>query len=288
LMSSNALAKASEVYSVRVSEVVFGSGDIKLTGRLLYPETGKKVPGAVICHGFGTGFRTVESPARMLASRGIAVFIFDFRGHGKSDGIVDDNIIADVVDAWNFLAECPGVDKNRMALAGHSMGALAAIVAAREIKPRALIAISCPPEIDGDLSKLSFEVPSELLEEDVPMEYPRDGSLPWVRGFAGFVSQMWMCLAGYQVKVDWKRFFHIFSKARLSAAVRELRDCAMLFVHCDGDSITPYTTAVALYETAMGPKEIQISSGGFHSTPLLAGRVRRNWTDWIVNTLRSL
>jgi hypothetical protein len=70
--------------------------------------------------------------------------------------------------------------------------------------------------------------------------------------------------------------------------VRDLRDCAVLFVHCDGDSITPYTTAVTLYETATGPKEILISAGGFHSTPLLAGRVRRNWTDWTVNTLRSL
>jgi pimeloyl-ACP methyl ester carboxylesterase len=256
---------------------------------LLYPDTGKKVPGAVICHGFGTGYRTVESPARMLACRGIAVLIFDFRGHGKSDGIVDDHFIADVVDAWDFLLNCPGVDKNRMALAGHSMGALAAIVAAREIKPRALIALSCPPEINGDLSRLSFEVPTELLEEDERiMEYPRDGSLPWVKGFAGFVSQMWMRIAGYKVKVDWKRFFDIFSKARLTAAVRDLRDCAMLFVHCDGDTITPYTTAVALYETARGTKEIQISTGGFHSTPLLAGRVRHNWTDWAVNTLQSL
>ena len=120
------------------------------------------------------------------------------------------------------------------------------------------------------------------------MEYPRDGSLPWVKGFAGIVSQVWMRIAGYKVRVDWRKFFNIFSKARLTAVVRDLRDCAMLFVHCDGDSITPYTTAVALYETARGPKEILISAGGFHSTPLLAGRVRNSWTDWTVNTLRSL
>jgi pimeloyl-ACP methyl ester carboxylesterase len=288
-MNSYEPAKAGGACNVRVSEVTFGSGDVKLMGLLLHPDTGKTVPGAVICHGFGTGYRTVESAARVLACQGIAVLIFDFRGHGKSDGIVDDNFVADVIDAWDYLSDCPGVDSKRMALAGHSMGAVAAIMAAREIKPRALIAISCPPEIDGDISRLSFDVPKELLEEgEHIMEYPRDGSLPWVRGFAGFVSQIWMRVAGYKVKVDWKRFFDIFGKARLSAVVRDLRECAMLFVHCDGDNITPYTTAVALYETAIGPKEIQISMGGFHSTPLLAGRVRRNWTDWVVNTLRSL
>ncbi len=289
MMSSERLPEAGIACNILASEVHFGSGEIKLTGRVLYPETGKIVPGAVICHGFGGCYRTVEEPARMLAERGIAVLIFDFRGHGKSDGIVDENIVADVVDAWNFLSGYPGVDSGRMALAGHSMGAMAAILAAREIGPQALIALSCPPEINGDLSKLTFEVPAGLLDGSRPvMEYPRDGSLPWVKGFAGIVSQVWMRIAGYKVRVDWRKFFNIFSKARLTAVVRDLRDCAMLFVHCDGDSITPYTTAVALYETAKGPKEILISAGGFHSTPLLAGRVRNSWTDWTVNTLKSL
>ena len=289
MISTEKLAEANSHYNVLVSEVSFGSSEVKLTGRVLYPDTGSVVPGAVICHGFGACYRTVEEPARMLALQGIAVLIFDFRGHGKSEGVVDENIVADVIDAWNFLSTYPGVDAGRMALAGHSMGALAAILAAGEIKPQALIAMSCPPEINGDLSKLSFEVPVELLDGKKPVrEYPRDGSLPWVKGFAGVISQLWMRIAGYKVRVNWTKFFNIFSKAKLTAVVRDLSECAMLFVHCDGDSITPYTTAVALYETARGPKEILISEGGFHSTPLLAGRVRRNWTDWTVNTLRSL
>ncbi|MBN1375600.1 MAG: alpha/beta fold hydrolase [Dehalococcoidia bacterium] len=289
MINTEQLVQTDINYNIEIKEVSFGSSDVKLTGRVLYPKTGYIVPGAVICHGFGTCYRTVEEPARMMASRGVAVLIFDFRGHGKSKGIVDENIVTDVIDAWNFLSHYPGIDGGRMALAGHSMGALAAILAAGEIRPQALIAMSCPPEIGGDLSKLSFDVPVELLDGKKQVrEYPRDGSLPWTRGFAGIISRLWMRIAGDRVKVDWKKFFNIFSKARLSAVIRELKECAVLFVHCDGDSITPYTTAVALYETARGPKEILISEGGFHSTPLLAGRVRRNWTDWTVNTLRSL
>ena len=282
------LMGSTDQFEVNVSDVNFGSGEVKLTGRLLYPHTGSIVPGAVICHGFGTGYRTVESPARILASKGVAVLIFDFRGHGGSEGIVDEDIVSDVIDAWDFLSAQPGVDRGRIALAGHSMGATAAILAARKVRPHALVAISCPPEINGDISKLSFEVPVELMQEDKPaMEYPRDGSLPWVKGLMGLISQAWMRVAGYRVRVNWRRFFNVMGKARLSAVIRDLRDCAILFVHCDGDSIAPYTTAVALYETARSRKEIFLSEGGFHSTPLLAGRVLRDWTDWTANTLYS-
>jgi len=289
MINLSELSKYANSFDVGVTEVSFGSGDVKLNGRLLYPEGALNVPGIVLCHGFGTSSRTVEATARILAGKGIAVLIFDFRGHGKSDGIVDENIVADVIDAWNFLNCYPGVDKERLALAGHSMGAMAAILAAHEVKPRALIALSCPPAIDGDVSKLSFEVPLELLEGKQPVrEYPRDGSLPWMRGFPALISQVWMRLAGYKVRVDWRQFFNIFKRARLAAIVRDLRDCAVLFVHCCGDSITPVSTAVALYQTATGPKEILISEGGFHSTPLLAGRVLRDWTDWTANTLWSL
>jgi pimeloyl-ACP methyl ester carboxylesterase len=289
MMNLSEVNSISDIYNVRTHEVAFGSGDIKLKGRLLYPEGLTDVPGAVLCHGFGTCSRTVEAPAHMLAGRGIAVLIFDFRGHGKSDGIVDENIVEDVVDAWNFMSGCAGIDKERMALAGHSLGAMAAILAAHEVKPRALIALSCPPEINGDISKLNFEVPLELIEKQGHVrEYPRDGSIPWVTGLAGIISRLWMQIAGYRVRVDWNKFFHIFSRARLSAIIRELKDCAVLFVHCEGDAISPAATAVALYETARGPKEILISQGGFHSTPLLAGSVRRNWTDWTAHTLRSL
>lgn len=289
MMNLSETYKKQHHFFVRTSAVSFGSGEVKLKGRLLFPEGLDNVPAAVLCHGFGTCSRTVEAPAYMMAGRGIAVLIFDFRGHGKSEGIVDENIVNDVIDAWNFLLACDGIDKSRMALAGHSLGAMASILAAHEVKPQALIALSCPPEIDGDISKLNFEVPLELLErKDIVNEYPRDGSIPWVTGLAGLISRIWMRIAGYRVRVDWQKFFNIFSKARLSAAIGELKDCAVLFVHCDGDTISPIAAAVALYETAHGPKEIIISQGGFHSTPLLRGNVRRDWTDWTAYTLQSL
>jgi pimeloyl-ACP methyl ester carboxylesterase len=285
----NPIQRTQGNYEIEVTDVAFGSGDAVLNGRLLFPSTGKDVPGAIICHGFGTGYRTVESSARMLASRGIAVLIFDFRGHGNSDGVLDGNVVNDVIAAWNYLTACRSVDCTRIAVAGHSMGAMAAILAAGAIRPHALIALSCPPELNGDLSKLSFEIPVALLGDDGrTMQYPRDGSLPWLTGAASILSQIWMRIAGYKVKVRWAEFARTVSTARLSAVVRELRDCEMLFVHCRGDGIAPSATAVALYESASGPKDILISEGGFHSTPLLAGKVRRSWTDWAVSTLTAV
>ncbi len=276
-------------YRIKNRDVTFRKGDIELKGRLLYPRGVSNVPAIVLCHGFGTSYRTVEEPAKILARKGIAVLIFDFRGHGQSNGIVDDNIVQDVLAAWDFLSGYPGIDNSRMALAGHSMGAMAAILAAREVKPRALIALSCPPELDGDLTKLSFKIPPELTEmSGVIKEYPRDGYLPWVKGLGALISRMWMRMAGYRVRVDWSKFFSIFKSARLMDIVHELRDCAVLFVHCEGDAISPATTAVALYQTAQCSKGLLIKHGGFHSTPLLMGSVRRDWTEWTVNTLYSL
>jgi pimeloyl-ACP methyl ester carboxylesterase len=276
-------------YRVKKRDVTFGNGSVELKGRLLYPHGIRNVPGIVLCHGFGTSYRTVEAPAKILARKGIAVLIFDFRGHGRSDGIVDDNIVEDVLAAWNFLSAYPGIDNLRMALAGHSMGAMAAILAAHEVKPRALIALSCPPEINGDLGKLRFEIPPELTEmRGIIKEYPRDGYLPWVKGLGALVSRLWMRMAGYRVRVEWSKFFSIFKSARLTEIVHELRDCAVLFVHCEGDAVSPASTAVALYETAQCPKGILVKHGGFHSTPLLMGSVRRDWTEWAVNTLYSL
>lgn len=290
MINMNGVGVKNNSYQVSVSEVAFGSSEIKIKGRVFMPAIDGSMPGIVLCHGFGTDLRTVEASARIIAGKGIAVLVFDFRGHGESGGIADENLVNDVIDAWNFLLSYPGINRKRVGLAGHSMGAMAAILAARQVKPRALIALSCPPEFDCDFSRISSEMPFELIKEDKEVrEYPRDGSLPWVKGIASIISRLWMRMAGYKVRVNWSRFFQIFSGAKLTTAIKDLRDdCSMLFVHCMGDNIAPYSTAVELYEMAQGSKTLLLSAGGFHSTPLLAGRLRRDWTEWTANALRSI
>jgi len=112
--------------------VVFGSHGINLHGKIMFPaniRVSSPVPGAVLCHGFGADQSVMESSARLLVKKGIATIIFDLRGHGLSEGCLDGNYYEDVIDAWKMLTGLPEVDSSRVALIGHSLGALSSILA---------------------------------------------------------------------------------------------------------------------------------------------------------------
>lgn len=61
----------------------------RLSGLLLLPDRKERVPGTILCHGLGSGLDEVKPSALKLAKQGIASFIFDFRGHGRSKGVFD-------------------------------------------------------------------------------------------------------------------------------------------------------------------------------------------------------
>lgn len=79
--------------------VSFGEHE-RLSGQLLLPNHKEQVPGAILCHGLGSGLEAVRPSALRLAKQGIASFIFDFRGHGRSKGVFDGRQVEDVVEAW--------------------------------------------------------------------------------------------------------------------------------------------------------------------------------------------
>ena len=279
--------KAAEI---KEFPIVFGNHEVKLRGKVLLPQdsnTGNPVPGAVLCHGFGAGRRAMEPSARVMASQGIATLIFDFRGHGSSEGAVDGKMVEDIVDAWNFLSQFPEVDRKRMGLIGHSLGAMSAIMATEKVgNPRALIALTCPPETD---SQLLADKPANIgqwgRDDSGITEYPKQGAFPWLRGIGALVSRVWMYLFGYRVRVDWQKFFEALPKMKMSEVLGKLKDCSKLFVFCEGDKMTPYDKSVFVYEAACEPKKMLLAKGGFHTTPLVPGNLRSQWTNWAVRTL---
>jgi len=239
--------------------VTFGSGKIRLTGKILLPTTEHPVPGAILCHGLGSSYQAVEPSARIIASQGVATLIFDFHGHGHSGGVFDGNMVGDVIDAWHLLSEFPEIDKKRIALAGHSMGAVAVILASRQINPYTLIALSCPPEPPAS----------------------------WLAKPIAFAWHIWAYFASYQLHADWQAFFRALTKTKLSTSLRGVKSCSKLFVHCRGDHLTPYQLAMKLYEKASQPKDLLLAEGGFHSAPLLSRNLRSQWTQWAVATLMN-
>lgn len=124
-------------YETRESVELHSEG-MKLFGVLHRPLHIKKPPIVLICHGFaGTKvgrFRMFVALSELLVRSGIAVFRFDFRGSGDSEGeFTEMTISGEVKDAevaLNYIDSHPDLDQDRLGILGKSLGGLVAVIAA--------------------------------------------------------------------------------------------------------------------------------------------------------------
>jgi dienelactone hydrolase len=84
----------------------------------------KLMPGVVLVHGVLVNREYMTFFAQGLARQGLAVLSLDLGGYGESDPRPESESenLAETLEAINQLRQLPGVDNNRIALAGHSMG----------------------------------------------------------------------------------------------------------------------------------------------------------------------
>ena len=253
----------------RLSAVASG---IKVNGKIVLPEhasASKPVPGAVLCHGFGADQNVMESSALLLGKKGVATIVFDLRGHGLSEGCLDGNFGSDVINAWRLLTSLPEIDSSRIALIGHSLGALSSILAAKIVKPKAIVALSCPYEMKGTVP----EEPSHKIS-------------PWARWAITLLGRLVIRFNHLKAKVDWGKCLEYWPQVNLSVALAELDECNKLFVFSKDDMITPYKKFAHIYEDAPEPKQKMLTRGS-HSTPIEAEILRFEWVGWVVSALTS-
>ncbi|MCI0651586.1 MAG: alpha/beta fold hydrolase [Planctomycetes bacterium] len=121
-------------------------GGIRLSG--VYLEGDPGAPGIVFCHGIadrGAGYTEI---ATILRGAGYHSVRFDLRAHGESGGAVCSAGVfeaRDVEAACAYLRAQPGVDRERILLLGHSLGAAAALHAAPRLESaglRGIVAIA--------------------------------------------------------------------------------------------------------------------------------------------------
>jgi fermentation-respiration switch protein FrsA (DUF1100 family) len=108
------------------------SDDLWLSGWTIPSQNGAAV---ILQHGYGANSGQMLPVGLMLARYGYGVLLFDFRGHGRSEGdfvTFGHEEVRDTEAALAFLLEQPDVDPERIGIIGNSMGGATAILAAAE------------------------------------------------------------------------------------------------------------------------------------------------------------
>jgi pimeloyl-ACP methyl ester carboxylesterase len=136
-------------------EAEFRNGEQKLAGTLTIPKTGAApFPAAVIISGSGSQDRDGTAVADLyrliaerLSSNGVAVLRVDDRGAGRSSMPEKTTSYRDLINdsraAFEYLLTRREVDKNRVALVGHSEGAeTASIIAAEDGRIAAVVLLA--------------------------------------------------------------------------------------------------------------------------------------------------
>jgi predicted phosphoribosyltransferase/pimeloyl-ACP methyl ester carboxylesterase len=109
------------------------SRGFELAGELLMPDTADPHPVVVFAHGWGSSKASPRNRAiaEALVGEGISAFLFDFTGHGESQGTLADSSEAQQADdlraAIAVLGTLDDIDTERLGVAGASSGAAAAL-----------------------------------------------------------------------------------------------------------------------------------------------------------------
>ena len=123
------------------SDVVLTTTDGLELGAWFVPATAGSPRATVLIFNGNAGHRAARAPlARVLADRGFAVMLFDYRGYGGNPGSPTERGLAlDARAARQYLLTREDVDHDRLVYFGESLGAAVALELAVEHPPAALV-----------------------------------------------------------------------------------------------------------------------------------------------------
>ncbi|MDH3735167.1 MAG: alpha/beta hydrolase [Gemmatimonadota bacterium] len=178
--------ESEEPVPYRQEELTVEHGEIRLAGTLTLPEDGGPFPAVVMVTGSGPqnrdeeifGFRIFRVIADHLTRQGIAVFRYDDRGVGGSNGNVALSTTSDFADdaiaSIARLAEHPEIDGDRIGIVGHSEGGVVAPLAAERSESVAFVILLAGTSVPG--SEIIFEQGAAIARaEEQSEEQIEDG-----------------------------------------------------------------------------------------------------------------
>lgn len=144
-----------------------------IAGTLLSPET--KVPGVLFVHGWGGSQQRDLARAKGIAGLGCVCLTFDLRGHEKTisakESVTREHNLADIVAAYDRLAEHPAIDAEAIAVIGSSYGGYLSTFLTT-LRPVKWLALRVPALYWDD----DWDMPKHKLDVERLQRYRR---IPW-------------------------------------------------------------------------------------------------------------
>jgi pimeloyl-ACP methyl ester carboxylesterase len=189
----------------------------------------------ILCHGLGSGKERMLSLAKLLASRGYNVFLFDFRAHGESGGnfvSYGDRERYDVLGALEWIHANHAYESTKIHGIGQNTGAAALLAAAADPNHGEAIESLVLYEPYARFDTLSAETAQRLLPRGVR----------WLVRFIG------VPLASLHAGCDLAHFSPV-------NYADQLWPRPVLIVHGRGQTFIPTMEEMSLYQNTPLPKE---------------------------------
>jgi len=136
---ASAFAVTPEALHLQYRDVSFRAEDGTILHGWFFPKEAK-LPVLVFCHGNAGNISHRLENIMLLLERNFQVFIFDYRGYGKSSGKpTEPGLYLDGMAAYDYLVEHERFAPNQIILFGRSLGAAVAIEVCLKREIRSLI-----------------------------------------------------------------------------------------------------------------------------------------------------
>lgn len=122
------------------------------------------------CHGNSLNIGNYLTPSKILFEQGYNVFIFDYRGYGRSTGETDEEgTYIDVKTCYSYMLENYNLTPNQTVVYGRSMGGPIAAYLMNFYTPAALVLESTFTTCDKEAEYIAPWIPWNLFDT---IEYP--------------------------------------------------------------------------------------------------------------------
>ncbi len=248
--------------------VTFASDGLTLSG-LLYLPAGEPAGSLVVCHGAASRKENHVLMGEQAADAGLAALLFDFRGHGASEGAMDPDGWHDAAAAAEVLLELSAAPW--VAARGASMGGCMLLLAA-QARPGlfgALVAL-CPadgPSLLAGLDGLErrTEWATRVAAEAGPSAAPDAG--------AGAPE------ADYRGRFDTAALWPFLERLDLTDVARGMP--RVLLAHARDDDAVPFAHSERLAAVLAPPARFIVLESGGHHGPGRSPEVARATLAWV-------